>query len=252
MIAKYAWGKDYHQVIKKKLFEMSDAYEKTFGPLESQRICVDTAPILERSIAQRAGLGWIGKNGCLISRKHGSFFLIATWMTSLRGPDLPATASSFHCGKCTRCLDACPTDAFIQPGTLDASLCLSTQTIENRSTFPKEMIGKLNEQAFGCDICQDVCPWNRKHFPDAPKESLPDLNSLLLLPEQAFRDHFRKTPMERPTWSGLRRNFLVLSANRGDVPDETIASHLQDERDLVSSTARDVLNYRASKKKPDN
>mgnify|MGYP006428045839 CR=1 FL=1 len=244
MIARYAWGNDYHFILKDKLRQLSSSFQKEHGLLVSERICVDTAPILERSIAQRSGLGWIAKNGCLISRQHGSWFLIATWLTSLPCPTPPVDQPSFHCGKCTRCIDACPTNAFVQPGMLDAKRCLSTQTIENRGSFPTNMIGKMEEQAFGCDICQEVCPWNTKHPLPIKEDFLPDLNTLLSIPEAQFRDYFRKTPMERPTWAGLRRNFLVLSADRDDVLDTTISKHLKDERVLVRQTARDVLDYR--------
>jgi epoxyqueuosine reductase len=252
MIARYAWGKDYHITLKEKLRSLSDHYEETYGPLSSQRICVDTAPILERSLAQRSGLGWIGKNGCLISRRHGSWLLISTWLTSLPASTAQDRTHGFHCGKCTRCLDLCPTDAFIKPGLLNADLCLSTQTIENRGVFPDKMIGKLDQQAFGCDICQEVCPWNRKHPLAVEDDFLPPLKDLLELPEPDFRDFFRKSPMERPTWAGLRRNFLVLSAERKDVPDTTILRHLQDDRQLIRETAKQVIEHRKSLNKTPN
>jgi epoxyqueuosine reductase len=241
-IARYAWGKDYHHTIKAKLFSLAEAFQDQFGPLLEHRVCVDTAPLLERSLAERSGLGWIGKNGCLISRKHGSFFLIASWLTSKKSNQEPNPTHPFHCGTCTRCLEACPTDAFVSPGQLDAAKCLSTLTIENRSTIPTQYFKSIQEQAFGCDICQTVCPWNRTSTPQVEHERLPSLEKLLTLSESEFRDHFRKTALERPGWHGLRRNFLILASNSADVPLYVFKDHLQHPNDMVRQTAQDILS----------
>jgi epoxyqueuosine reductase len=240
-IARYAWGKDYHHTIKAKLFSLSQDFQNTFGTLEEERVCVDTAPLLERSIAQRSGLGWIGKNGCLISRKHGSFFLIGSWLTSKKIEANEPKPGSFHCGTCQRCLQACPTDAFISPGFLDAQKCLSTQTIENRKLIEPTFHPKITHQAFGCDICQEVCPWNRKTLPIIQQEVLPSLETLLSCSEKEFRDHFRKTALERPGWAGLRRNFLILAAQNRSFPLQIIIDHLRHPHEVVRETAHSLL-----------
>jgi epoxyqueuosine reductase len=243
-IARYAWGKDYHHTIKSKLFSLAHAFENTFGPLIEHRVCVDTAPLLERSLAERSGLGWIGKNGCLISRKHGSFFLIGSWLTSKKRKDNHEPSHHFHCGTCTRCIEACPTDAFISPGQLEAAKCLSTLTIENRNTIPNDYFGHVQEQAFGCDICQTVCPWNKKNTPQVKNERLPPLKTLLTIAESEFRDYFRKTALERPGWHGLRRNFLILASNSTEVPLQVFKDHLQHPNEMVRQTAMEILNQK--------
>lgn len=247
-VARYAWGTDYHFTIREKLKQLETDHNTHHPPLKGSRICVDTVPILERSLAQRAGLGWIGKNGCLISRKHGSFFLIAVWLTNLPAATAPKLASQ-HCGTCTRCLEACPTDAFLKPGFLDAKLCLSTQTIENRGEIDPSFHSALRKQAFGCDICQEVCPWNRHTTPEVTHEKLPDLQVLLELDEKSFRDHFRNTPLTRPGWPGLRRNFLILASHRSDVPDSTFESHLNHPKEEIRRLAAQLLKNRRSPQK---
>lgn len=244
-IARYAWGKDYHQTLKTKLYQLSEMFQKEFGLQFEQRICVDTAPVLERSLAKQAGLGWIAKNGCLLHRQHGSFFMIACWLTSIQCETSPAPAS-FHCGKCTRCMDACPTDAFLKPGFIETEKCLSTQTIENRKAISSEFIPHLNHQAFGCDICQEVCPWNRKHIYYAEREHLPDLHTLLSLPEKHFRDYFRNSACDRPGWTGLRRNFLIAAIHNPKISSRIFQDHLNHEKELIRQTAQDCLNFRNS------
>ena len=243
-IARYAWGKDYHHIIKSKLCSLAQAYQEKFGPLLEHRVCVDTAPLLERSLAERSGLGWIGKNGCLISRKHGSFFLIGSWLTSKKIATTSNATHPFHCGTCTRCMEACPTEAFISPGKLDAAKCLSTLTIENRESIPIEYFNKIRSQAFGCDICQTVCPWNRKSTPQVQSEKLPSLTELLSLTESDFRNYFRKTALERPGWHGLRRNFLILASNSPEVPKSVFENHLVHPNAMVKKTAKDILSQR--------
>jgi epoxyqueuosine reductase len=244
-IARYAWGKDYHSTLKTKLYQLSESFETEFGLDFEQRVCVDTAPVLERSLAQQAGLGWIAKNGCLIHRQHGSFFMIACWLTSFESDSKP-TVSSFHCGKCTRCIDACPTDAFLKPGFIETQKCLSTQTIENRNFIPSEFIAQLDHQVFGCDICQEVCPWNRKQLYFAEKEHLPNMQTLLSLPEKDFRDYFRNTACDRPGWVGLRRNFLIAAVHEPDISDQIFIDHLKHTKQMIRQTAQDCLNFRKS------
>lgn len=244
-IARYAWGKDYHQTLKSKLYQLSESFASEFNLSFEQRICVDTAPVLERSLAQQSGLGWIAKNGCLIHRKHGSFFMIACWLTSFECDTQPPT-SSFHCGKCTRCIDACPTNAFLEPGFIETEKCLSTQTIENRKKISTEFYPSLQHQIFGCDICQEVCPWNRKQIYYPEKEHLPDLQTLLSLSEKEFRDYFRNTACERPGWTGLRRNFLIAAAHQQNINNQLFIDHLIHEKELIRQTAQDCLSYRSS------
>ena len=241
-VAKYASGNDYHIELKSKLRNLSEKYNNHFHKLNDEKICVDTIPILERSLAQSSGIGWIGKNGCLISKEFGSFTLIAIWLTSLEINDIHfSSPQHFHCGNCTRCLDLCPTDAFLEPGKLSVIDCLSTQTIENRKLIPEKYHTAMKDTAFGCDVCQDVCPWNRKHFNDGFKEYLPPINKLLLMEENEFRSYFRKTAMNRPSWAGLKRNFLILASHNNDVPKSTFIKYSKHSNDIISQTAKQIL-----------
>jgi epoxyqueuosine reductase len=247
-IAKYASGDDYHYILREKLNGLSQNFSKQWGLLDDEKICVDTIPILERSLAQKSGLGWIGKNGCLISRKHGSFTLLSVWLISLEYTAFIKNSdfkNNFHCGSCTRCMDACPTDAFIEPGKLNVQDCLSTQTIENRKSIQDKYFKAIKTTAFGCDICQDVCPWNRKQFIDRYDEYLPPLAKLLLMEDNEFRSYFRKTPLIRPGWAGLKRNFLILASNDPTIPKSTFQKYTMHENEIISQTAIKIL---ASKK----
>jgi epoxyqueuosine reductase len=185
---------------------------------------VDTGPILERVYARHAGIGWIGKNTCIIHQKMGSWLFLGVILTSL---ELPAdTAAADRCGSCTRCIDACPTDAIVAPGKLDARLCIAYLTIEKRGTVPEELRSHMGHQIFGCDICQDVCPWNNKagnalptSLPEfQPQEELfhPDLHWLAQLDEDAYRRVFRGSPVKRTKYSGLRRNVAIAMGNSGE------------------------------------
>lgn len=211
-ISKYAYGTDYHFVIKKKLKDLIQFID-TQQNATSSRAFVDSAPVLERAWAERAGLGWIGKNTCLITREQGSYFFISEIITEL---ELHYDTQSVpnHCGGCTRCIDACPTDALNKEG-LDASKCISYLTIEYREDqLPEQFNGKFNDWIFGCDICQDVCPWNRLTEPHNEAEFNPPDKRLTLkkedwenLDEAEFRELFRNSPVKRTKFKGLKRNI---------------------------------------------
>ena len=183
---------------------------------------VDTAPLLERDFARRAGLGWFGKNTMLLNKRHGSYIFLGALLLDLElRPDPPHETS--HCGTCTACLDACPTQAFVAPGMLDSRRCLSYLTIELKGPIPEEMRGEMREWLFGCDVCQEVCPWNRKAPPGAepalgPRSDLiaVDLLDLLGLSEEEFRRRFRGTALWRTKRRGLLRNAALILGNRGD------------------------------------
>ncbi len=220
-ISRYAWGEDYHDVLREKLEAMASKL------LEKQamqyRACVDTAPLLERSLARAAGLGWIGKNTCLISQQLGSWFFLGELLTTLElEPD--AAPVPDRCGSCTRCIDACPTAAIVPSPhgrfELDARRCISYFTIELRGTLPEEHRTGIGHNIFGCDICQDVCPWNRKAALTrepafAPGEVAPPLDRMAALSESEFRALFRRTPVSRARYSGFLRNVAVAMGNSG-------------------------------------
>jgi len=214
-ISKYAYGKDYHQVIKEKLSALLDFIRREIGEV-SGRCFVDSAPVLDKAWAQKAGLGWRGKHSNLISRQVGSFFFIAELIVDLElGYDAPFVND--HCGSCTRCIDACPTDAIIAPYTVDGSRCISYLTIELKNEIPTHFKGNMANWMFGCDICQDVCPWNRFAQPhDEPafeaKEELMQLSrhELTELTEDVFKKVFKDSPVKRTKYSGLKRNIDFL------------------------------------------
>ena len=219
-ISRYAWGQeDYHSLLKKKLKQLSRKLRELL-PHAITRPVVDTAPLLERDFAQLAGLGWRGKNTMLINPSIGSWFFLGAILTTAKLQyDQPFQAD--HCGTCTRCLDACPTDAFPEPGTLNAERCISYLTIERRSkTISEELMPKIQDWIFGCDICQDVCPWNRfaptnsvEAFHRRPEVSELDLPELLNLTEATFKSLFRKTPLERTGRDIIVRNAAIAAAN---------------------------------------
>lgn len=217
-VSKYAYGEDYHQVIKDKLRAFVNEVKTEFGEIEG-RIFVDSAPVLEKSWAQKSGLGWIGKNANLINPKAGSFYFLAEWICDLElEPDSPIRD---YCGTCTRCMDACPTDAIPQPYVVDGSKCISYATIELRQDqLPAEFNGKMENWIYGCDICQDVCPWNRFSTPHneqrfQPRERLlsmstSDWNDLT---EEIYQELFRKSAVKRTKFEGLKRNIRFLSGS---------------------------------------
>lgn len=222
-ISRYAWGAgDYHDVVRAMLEGVVREVMEQTGPFE-YRICVDTAPLLERSLARQAGLGWIGRNTCLIHQPLGSWFFLGEVLTSLEMPcDSPPPD---RCGTCRRCIEACPTGALVPAGGgrywLDARLCISTWTIEQRGALPepaREMSGHL---LFGCDICQEVCPWNRRAPVTAraefqPLHPDPDLAELAALTGEEFRARFRRTPLWRARYAGVLRNAATAMGNSGD------------------------------------
>lgn len=221
-IARYARGRDYHLVMRDALRELRRAIAREALQPVRMRAYSDTAPILERDLARRAGLGWFGKNAMLIHPKLGSFFLIGTVLTDLAlEPDAPFDTE--HCGSCTRCLDACPTHAFSEPMVLDATRCIAYLTIEQHGAIPPALREHVGERAFGCDVCQEVCPWNERfarepsHAGVAPHaENLrPDLAELLALDDAGFAARFSGTPVTRARRRGLARSAAVALGNRG-------------------------------------
>ncbi len=210
-VAKYAYGEDYHGVIKDKLYELLHTLTEQIGAI-SGRVFVDSAPVLERAWAAKSGLGWVGKNTNLITQKTGSFYFIAELIIDLElDYDHPTTN---HCGTCTACIDACPTEAIIQPYILDAQKCISYATIELKENIPAELNGKLNDWIFGCDICQDVCPWNR--FSKSTQEPRFQPNETILnytkndwteLTEEVFKKTFRKSPLKRAKFQKIIGNI---------------------------------------------
>ncbi|MEN9876029.1 MAG: Epoxyqueuosine reductase [Bacteroidota bacterium] len=213
-ISKYAYGQDYHFVIKEKLSELLFSIQEHIGAV-SGRAFVDSAPVLDKAWAAKSGLGWIGKNSNLITQKVGSFYFIAELIIDLELEYDFATTD--HCGSCTACLDACPTQAIIAPYQVDGSKCISYYTIELKDNLPDEMKGKLDDWAFGCDVCQDVCPWNR--FSKAHNEPLFQANPELLsyskqdweeITAETFQKVFKDSPLKRTKLEGLKRNIQFL------------------------------------------
>lgn len=219
-IAKYAWGMDYHDVIKEKLKALLAYINQHIGQIDGRGF-VDSAPVLERTWANKSGLGWIGKNGNLINKQAGSFFFIATLICDLELEPDP-TFKTDHCGTCTRCIDACPTDAIIDNKKIDASKCISYLTIELKDQLiPDAFEGKMDNWLFGCDVCQDVCPWNRFSKPHteqafkAHKEIL-NLSSQEweALEESTFNTLFKHSPLKRSKWKGLQRNIQFINKTK--------------------------------------
>ena len=213
-ISKYAFGKDYHIVIKKKLKKFLKFINKEIGEVQG-RVFVDSAPVMDKVWASKSGLGWIGKNTNLISKKVGSFFFIAELIIDLELLYDPPTTD--HCGNCTACIDACPTDALIEPYQIDGSKCISYLTIELKEKIPSEFEGKMDQWVFGCDVCQSVCPWNRFSKPNEVSEFEPDENLISMnkndweeLTEEVFNDLFKNSAIKRTNFSGIKRNIKFL------------------------------------------
>ncbi len=229
-VARYAWGDDYHDVLLQRLKQLQSEVEELSGG----KAYVDTGPVLEREVAAAAGLGWVGKNTNLIRHKTGSWLLLGEILTTAELEyDEPVRNL---CGSCTRCIDACPTDALLEPYRLDARRCISYLTIELKGSIPEEHRPAIGDWIFGCDICQDVCPWNRK-IPTAPTDHFtargeearsPDLLELIRMNDETFRERFRKSPIKRTKRRGMLRNAAVALGNSRDpraVPALTEALH---------------------------
>ena len=245
-ISRYAWGEDYHDVLRGGLQELA----AKLGPDHDYKICVDTAPLLERSYARQAGLGWIGKNTCLINQEIGSWIFLGEILTSLAvEPDSPPPD---RCGTCTRCIDACPTQAIASGGyEIDARRCIPYFTIELHGAAPGEMRAHIGQHVFGCDICQDVCPWNsRAPLAQEPafeaRHFAPPLDELAALTEDEFRSRFRGSPIERAKYAGFLRNVAIAMGNSGlekfREPLERLAAF---QNPLVAENARWALQQLA-------
>lgn len=217
-VSRYAWGTDYHRVLRDRLHALAD-FHRQLVPGADVRGVVDTAPLLERDFARLAGLGWIGKNTLLLNRDRGSWLFLAVLLTSEElACDEPFTGD--HCGACRACLDACPTQALVAPYRLDARRCISYLTIELRGPMPEELRAGVGPWVFGCDVCQEVCPWNRRvpaatEPAFAPRDGMNpvDLSALSALDDDAFRKRFRDTPLARPKHEGILRNVAVVHEN---------------------------------------
>lgn len=224
-VARYARGDDYHEVMRERLRGFVPWLEAELGVPVDARPYVDSGPLLERDLAQRAGLGWFGKNTMLINPKHGSFFFLGALVVNVALPvDAPFTAD--HCGTCTRCLDACPTKAFTAPRLLDANRCISYLTIEHRGEIAPELAPLIGEWLYGCDVCQEVCPWNMKFARTLPegspfavravlagKDAQMLAGEILAMDNVAYREAFRGSAMKRAKLAGLRRNASVVLEN---------------------------------------
>ncbi len=214
-ISKYAYGEDYHRVVKDRLRELVSLMKQEIGDFHA-RVFTDSAPVMERSWAQRAGLGWIGKHSLLIDKKKGSFFFLAEIICDLELEHDPPFETD-HCGRCTRCVDACPTEAILPDNTVDASKCISYFTIELKDEIPGTVRGKFEDWMFGCDICQDVCPWNRFSVPHREKRFEPRGEILgnskrdwEEITEEVFAQLFQDSAVERTRFAGLKRNLDFL------------------------------------------
>jgi len=265
-ISRYAWSReDYHdsvmrrlRMIERCLFERAEIGQRDAAqaageaPALVTRCYVDTGPLVERVYAKYAGVGWMGKNTCILNQKMGSWLFLGVILTSLElTPDLPAPD---RCGTCTRCLDACPTNAFLGPYQLDSNKCISYLTIEKRGSIPEEMRDGMGRQVFGCDICQDVCPWNRKApVTDAPefqaREGLvnPALEWLAGMKIEEFREVFRGSPIRRAKLSGLRRNAVIAMGNSGNRKFISTLDDLCDDEDPVVAESAACARQRLSR-----
>lgn len=238
-VSRYAWGIDYHDLVRERLHALADYLRERSGGCQARGV-VDTAPLLEREFAQLAGLGWIGKNSLLLNREAGSWFFLAALLTDAElATDAPFAAD--HCGTCRACLDACPTGAFTAPYVLDSRRCISYLTIELDGPVPGELRTGVGDWLFGCDICQEVCPWNNRAPADGTREFLPidgtnpmDLASLFVLDDEAFRRRFRHTPLWRARRRGLLRSAAIVLGNRPVVAAlPSLVRGLQDGEPLV-------------------
>ncbi len=257
-ISRYAWSReDYHDAVLRRLQSLEAKLHQEVGADGAliTRSYVDTGPIVERVFAKYAGIGWTGKNTCLINQKKGSWLFLGVMLTSLElEPDLPAPD---RCGSCTRCIDACPTDAIVAPHQLDSNRCIAYLTIEKRGSIPDEFRAGIGRHVFGCDICQDVCPWNRKApastLPEfGPREGLvnPALQWLAEMSAGEFSAKFRGSPIRRTKHAGLRRNAAIAMGNSGQREFEAVLEKLTTDEDPgvaeASAWALEVLRKRSN------
>jgi epoxyqueuosine reductase len=268
-ISRYAWGDDYHDVLRERLDALVESLHERFKDSFDARAYVDTGPVQERVLAKYAGLGWLGKNTLLLNQMLGSFFFLGVILTTL---DLEPTLGANElpppdlCGSCRRCLDACPTQAFVEPYVMDARKCISYLTIELRGAIPEELREPMGNHVFGCDICQDVCPWNRRapivtipqfqpRNSPAPEEDctetslppqdeslfLPGLEWLLGLSEAEFRELFRGSPVKRAKWRGLIRNACIAIGNSGLRPGMADHVRISDRLERLAASEDQVV-----------
>ncbi|MBZ5528619.1 MAG: tRNA epoxyqueuosine(34) reductase QueG [Acidobacteriia bacterium] len=262
-ISRYAWGQDYHAVIGAKLEELCGALRERFAAPFETRWYVDTGPVHERALAHHAGLGWIGKNTLLLNEEVGSYFFLGVILTTLElAPSLEGEAPPPDlCGNCRLCLDACPTGALTEAYVMDARRCISYLTIELRGAIPEELRAPMGRHVFGCDICQDVCPYNRRAPVDAlpafaprswPKKSLPAaapdeslflprLEWLASLSEEEFRELFRGSPIRRSKWRGLLRNVGNALGNAGAQADEETRARIRARLEMLAQSGEELV-----------
>ena len=246
-ISRYAWGReDYHHAVMRRLRQVESALHKAVHEAAGEIVThcyVDTGPLVERVYAKYAGVGWIGKNTCILNQKKGSWLFLGVILTSLElQRDMPAPD---RCGTCTRCIEACPTDALVAPYQLDSTKCISYLTIEKRGPISEKLRAQMGRHIFGCDICQDVCPWNRKapltqaaEFEPRPGLVSPALDWLAEMTAEEFRETFRGSPVRRPRYSGLRRNAAIAMGNSGERQFLPLLERLAtDEDDSVAESA---------------
>jgi epoxyqueuosine reductase len=254
-ISRYAWARrDYHDTVLLRLRSVESRLREAAG--EIQTWCyVDTGPLVERVYARHAGIGWTGKNTCILNQKMGSWLFLGVILTSLElTPDLPAPD---RCGSCTRCIDACPTDAFVGPYQLDSNRCIAYLTIEKRGAIAEELRDGMGRHIYGCDICQDVCPWNRKAPATLaeefqPREGLfnPALEWLAGMNADEFREVFRGSPVKRAKLAGLKRNALIAMGNSGDLKFEPLLDELVGSEDPVLAETAGWAREKLSRKQP--
>ncbi len=247
-VARYAWGEDYHGILKEKLHALL-ARGRAIDPSFEGRAFVDSAPVMDKYWAERAGIGWRGKNTNVLNKRLGSWFFLGEILTTAElAPDLPAAD---HCGACTRCVDACPTGALDEPYGLDATKCVSYWTIEERGALAPEEEAAVGEWLFGCDVCQEVCPWNR----DAPEAAEPrlapraeawpaTLDGLLTVTTAEFRRRFGASAIERTRRRGIARNAAIVAGNTGLGSPEALKEAAGDSDPVVAGTARRALERR--------
>ena len=241
-IASYAWGDDYHDLLPARMKELVQFIEEQVGGPVKNRWYTDTGPILERDLAQRAGIGWIGKNTCLIHPKHGSYFLLSEILLDLPlEPDPPFVTD--HCGTCTRCLEACPTECILPDRTIDARRCISYLTIELKDDIPTELREKVGDWVFGCDICQMVCPWNRFAGEGDPtfgdEDPRPSLTEELAISTSEFNQRFKRSPVKRAKRRGYLRNIAVALGNTSGMHALPVLNRaLEDPEPMVREHAK--------------